>query len=670
MELKDGSQIAGAVDELWEGLQSRRIVRQLWPSAGEQSYLEWRSEFDPEGAHKLREDFEFVRRFAVMPIIAVAGLINSGKSSLVASFLSPEGRDRVLRGQNKSQGTQRFTLWLPCAWKKEDGLCARLDQMLANVFGHAPELLHAERERAHAQQSSIEDLSAPLLAFDEGLDSLRMALLDCPDVQRVQPGEQAGRNRRLEILKAAGEVCAGVILVAPRMQIEIKELRSIAMNMPSATRIYAINFLFRESAEALLADAKDQLEGEICYVAYDHHKPANRGFAPLIDPNFTGKADPDFERRVPFFFEALPDPDKNRPDAVTEERSLLQIGARLSPESLRQRRQSELVRSLRRNVGAALGNLEQKVAERADELEKAHEGLFERLLDLMQDDNGNLRIKLDPEITASITESICRTAPWDMRMMLLFNKKLIKGILAVKAGVGKAWGLLQAVGGRTSFLKQKKKLDSYHLEPERLLDVLVVWSAGFGPLKEKNFWIEDAGAIVERFRSEERTNLTAAQWDAMTTGFWETAPRFKARVVLVLSLLTVLAAALWTALEPFSGSVVFAATVKGNIVALTITELAGLLGLGGGIAALIARLLHTHVERRIGSQQFSNLFAIACDQLGLPRETPPLYAGRFPPPHIAEKRKREAYGTNQRGWLKAQINRQELHQLQLALSRV
>jgi hypothetical protein len=662
------------LDEFCDQLEKLPIVVQTWPVQREQSYMQWRDEHDPEGAQKIREEIEFVRQFAIVPIIAVAGLINSGKSSLIAAFLSPVGRNRVLRGVVNRHGTQRFTLWLPAAWKKDATFLERLDGMIARVFHHAPELLRTEPADAHAQQRAVDSLSVPLLAFDEALDQLGVALFDCPDIQRPQSGEIDGINARLQVLRAAGEICAGVILVASRKEIEVVELQNIASHLPSATRVHAINFLRRETPHEFLCDAPDEIRtrGDACYVSYDFEVDANREFAPAIDPNFSESADPDPERRVPFFFEALCEPERNSPSAVTADRSLIQIGTRLSPEALRQRRQSELTATLKKAREYDLRILKQTVADRGRELNDAHGDLFEALLRLMHDGK-SLRIKIDPEIAASMAESIRRTAPWDIGLALMLKKGLLDAIMAAGTTLQTAWRFFQTFSGKISFTTQKQKMERSQLDPTRVQEELTNWSARHGSVKDKAFWVEDAGAIVERFRVEERTNLTPVEWDAITRAFWQTVPRGRARFAILATLLTTLGAAVWIAVEPFTGTVLFTSIVKGHVVALTVGELFGVLGVGAaGVAGAtgFATLLENNLEAKLGRQQFSNLFAIACDRVGLPREIPPSHASAFPAPRIVEQRKRDAFGVRERGWLRALINDAALDRLHSLLTQI
>ena len=132
------------------------------------------------------------------PIIAITGLLNAGKSSLLASYLSPENRNRVLRGLSNDAGTHRFVLWLPKIWWDEPELLSTLISFLTSLFGHAPEHLSNDPEVAAmqyngrimsealmrdpmnadqgspsqlaTQTNAANPLSVPLIAYDEGLN--------------------------------------------------------------------------------------------------------------------------------------------------------------------------------------------------------------------------------------------------------------------------------------------------------------------------------------------------------------------------------------------------------------------------------------------------------------------------------------------------------------------
>src|SRR5690606_53951 len=88
------------------------------------------------------------------PILALTGQLNAGKSSLLASYLSPHNRQRVLRGSSNHSGTHRFVLWLPNIWRDNPELLSVLISLIAKLFGHAPEELSEDPQMAAAQYNA------------------------------------------------------------------------------------------------------------------------------------------------------------------------------------------------------------------------------------------------------------------------------------------------------------------------------------------------------------------------------------------------------------------------------------------------------------------------------------------------------------------------------------
>jgi len=222
------------------------VLRQSWPDAASLPGLPALERFAPAEAEQLRQGHVFLAGLLQAPIVAVAGLINAGKSSLVAAFLSPEGRARVLRGVARRAGTHRFCLWTPAAWERDDAFRDALTRLLAEIFPEPPEPLDAAPEAAREQQRSRAHLRRPLLAFDPALDAHGLCLLDCPDIQRRDTDDAAGRQSRLEALRAAGRICSGVLMVMPRNQLEIVQVADVLEALPSALRIAAVNFVGNE----------------------------------------------------------------------------------------------------------------------------------------------------------------------------------------------------------------------------------------------------------------------------------------------------------------------------------------------------------------------------------------------------------------------------------------
>ncbi len=178
-----------ALRALLENDAEQAPVTRVFPSAASESFLTALRRVDPSAAAAVLEAGNQLHRAVELvqyPVVAIAGMLNSGKTSLVATFLSPEGRARTLRGVGHAQGTHRFVLWLPEKWKADAELWSLLLARLGEALGSAPELLDTDPAVAHQQYNNRDHnrgaLSVPLVATDPGLDRAGLGLLDCPDI--------------------------------------------------------------------------------------------------------------------------------------------------------------------------------------------------------------------------------------------------------------------------------------------------------------------------------------------------------------------------------------------------------------------------------------------------------------------------------------------------------
>jgi GTPase SAR1 family protein len=164
---------------------------------------------------------------AAMPIIGVMGQLNVGKSSVVASFLSEQGKNLIPRGTMNAKGTHRFVYWIPESWKTGERW-QTLEKMLAQVHGSKMEHMHREDPEAVSMQyqaglKDMEVMRVPLIGFDESLNQLQCAFLDCPDVQtRDQVGDDS--LPRMAIVRAAARICSVFLLIWERKQVTEKLL--------------------------------------------------------------------------------------------------------------------------------------------------------------------------------------------------------------------------------------------------------------------------------------------------------------------------------------------------------------------------------------------------------------------------------------------------------------
>jgi hypothetical protein len=173
--------------------------RAVWQERGS-------DEPSPATIRSLMEQLRLLLSGAACPILAISGMLNAGKSSLVTGLLEPCNRRRVLVGAGNDQGTHRFVLWLPAAWKQQPQQWQLLWDQLVQLFGCQPEWLSSDPQQAHAQyngwllagyqpHASSRAAAAlgptelpvawevPLVALDRELDRWNLGLLDCPDGQ-------------------------------------------------------------------------------------------------------------------------------------------------------------------------------------------------------------------------------------------------------------------------------------------------------------------------------------------------------------------------------------------------------------------------------------------------------------------------------------------------------
>ena len=611
---------------LWDRLRDPAlpVIRQTWPAGASLPGLPALERFAPGEAERLRQGHAFLAGLLQAPIVAVAGLINAGKSSLVAAFLSPPGRARVLRGVARRAGTHRFCLWTPAAWSRDAAFRRALERLLTEVFPEPPERLAAEPEAARAQQQSREHLRRPLLAFDPALDAHGLCLLDCPDIQRREADTAAGHQSRLEALRAAGRVCSGVLMVMPRNQLEIVQVAEVLDALPGAFRVAAVNFAGDEPPESILAETRAALgDADLpVYVAYDFTHRGYAGRTPPWDPNLALADAPAPPAALPCFFEARPDPAENVPERVGEERSLLRLAQKFPPDRLLQERQRELLREFATTTRRGLRRLRVATAGETARTHAAVRALHTELAPLLAAD-GQPRIKLDPALVGDLAESLVRTAPWDVRPFLWASHRTRRMIRSLRKG----WDGVGALAGR---LRRQIGADLERLRPQveggwmdeaTVADRLRLWSAACGAHRPREFWQPLAAELLRQFRDQERTDLTPAEWDEFTAALWRDLPKWKTRAAVAGTLAAALAAVALVAFDGGASLVTLVGFKSFGVGTLTVTakELLGALGFGVIAQGEASRRLQRQLGDRLARQQLANFLALAFDLTGLPR---------------------------------------------------
>ncbi len=646
---------ARAVDACWARLHGLPLIEQTWPRQDTLTAREALQHWAPEIHAGLVTKHELIERFGVIPIVAVVGLLNSGKSSLLASFLSERNRCRVLRGVKQREGSQRFTLWIPDLWKEDAPFHAKLFDLLARVFEADPEPLDEDPEEARRQQNALDRLHRPLVATDPALSGYQLSLLDCPDIQRAEaPGD---RDRHGMVSKCA-EICAAIFVVYTRNQIEIDTLQTILKAMPEAQRVHVINLIKREDAAKVLREARDVLhlnEEEPVYGAYDYLIRDYHSHAPDWDPNRERDSQERLEAGEPCFFKLHSNPAENAPAAIGRERSLTELAKQLTPQAMKTRRMRELLGEFYHDLQSGIDTLERELATRSDSLDEASHRLRDECEGLLTR-HGHVQIKMSPEIVLSMEQSLERTATGYTKWLLLPPWRFFKAAARLGRELSPLPG--HELRRKKAELKARWKRESEGrvafgtVDPEDVQRMLSLWSGATGDYRSPEYWATDAEAILRRFIEEDKTNLTDEEWDTLTGELWKQLPhRVRRRLATSAFLL-------------FGGLLL--AFVDGGIslVSLQAMDLLGGLGVAASLGVNLqgAKEFEHILEEKLGKQQVANFHAIVCDLVGVPRCSRSS-AMDFPSPTVAERPRVPSYGSAERGWTRHRLHPESLKKI-------
>ncbi|MDG4594906.1 MAG: hypothetical protein P9F75_04305 [Candidatus Contendobacter sp.] len=234
--------------KIWSTISSTKIVNRKWPLPESSfSLLEALKSLDdgyeqlealkslddgyeqlPWGFKKLATEIEndyklleLADKINNTPIVMITGMLNAGKSSVTASFLSQDGQQRIPRGIGRDQGTHRFVLWMPEDWQPQvNNICQIIEALFTGSQLLSKEDVEAKKEY-NATDTENNLLSIPLLAFDSQLNDI--AILDCPDAQRKHlgpSGEYDPKTIREEFLLKAVKMCWAILFVTTIDEIE------------------------------------------------------------------------------------------------------------------------------------------------------------------------------------------------------------------------------------------------------------------------------------------------------------------------------------------------------------------------------------------------------------------------------------------------------------------
>ena len=552
---------------------------------------------DPSGSiqqdfHRRQDTLKQAEKLEQVPIVAVCGTVNSGKSTIVAGMLSEAGSSRVLVGELDSEGTHRFVFWLPKSWR-ENGLGDVVAEMIRTVTGTHSEELADDPDKAALQYNSAHNRShefnIPLIAYDPCLDRNDMAFLDCPDIQRSldDDTEEPTAHLRLKRLGSIAPMCSAFVVVASMQQkgteIMGEVFDAITSSASEAPLYFVLNMTKTDDVETYLPEATGVLNKwgvasmiRRCFLSPTIHEETGSS---RIKPVITSM-----------------DPERTRLDTLTTE---------LDPAELQRRHRL----SCTNNLKDLLDDLATQVRKRYKEdlmlIHEAQKRVCAFVSQKLIDANGNPRALEFTEAASQMAESIQRTAPRSIRMAQAPGKWLRKIKWKWRDGTKKELEGYARIH-RSDF--SQFLLGSRFLHPEvteQQLDIL--WQKAFD-------------ATIAHGK---KTKIDPDELDEMTKQMWNELP-FRQKIVLFKNLVIATSAIAFAGvLLPFDGGASIILLAKANLV-LGGAEILGILVGGPMLATLLSRKEASDIvakfEQECARPQIDALYAALMDGLGIPRE--------------------------------------------------
>lgn len=649
-----------ALRALLENDTDQAAIERVYPAHARESFLTALRHTDPAAAAAVLEAGNQLHRAVELvqyPVVAIAGMLNSGKTSLVATFLSPTGRARTLRGVGHAQGTHRFVLWLPEKWKADAELWSLLLARLGEALGSAPELLDNDPAVAHQQYNNREHdrgaLSVPLVATDPGLDRAGLGLLDCPDIVSDESLGLGAPEQRRELLGRGATLCSAFLVVASAEQSRdstLGELLRIASDlMPGVPRLLAINKVrpreqTPQQVYQTFAPLAERFQIESIYAAYDFDIQSSKPYIPRQLHNSVGIKISQQEN-LPVFFSLAKQEAENPPHEIGTDRLLSSLPERLDRGRLFERFRTALETNLRVAVWErGRKTIQDHIASLEQQSQSARRCLMEVALEVfaLLDARGEiaeLRLHQNERIVRQLSESFINTAPWYARWSVRMNASFRR----VVGGAGdfvRRWLPTQTMQQATAEIRGRFRRGEHGgLLTAEMLRARIRYHAEAHPLPhwgEDAPWAEACQAAIHRYDRDDFTTLDPRRLDQACSEMWAKVSVFKKGTAVAAPLLMLLTTFGAVLMIPFDmgTSVIASASISELLAASGLTAITSVWA-GGKNAA--------HVEQQAARQQLADLIAVLCDTFGVARSDslPEIrVAGAtvsLPPPVIAKR---------------------------------
>ncbi len=603
---------------------------------------------------------QILLRSSPCPILAIAGLLNAGKTSLVAGFLSKKGRERLLIGESNSQGTHRFIIWLPQVWRSNPDLWANIREQLETIFENKPEYLSDDPRLAAKQYNAIDSerpiaiaLATPLIATDEALDQWNVGIMDCPDIQtgiapggsRVSAGNAWTANEtvfqmadtRERILGQALRIASAFVVVASANSLQDEYvdrlLESASKAMPGLKKILAVNRVPRRySVQEIAQEVRHGYASHDCwryYMAYHFDGPIARERLPDINEDVFKSTSEPAKETLPIFVRIDHSKAVQPPAAVPRSDFLNYLGSQLEPSQLSRDIIRVTLKNLRRHCDNAIEQIGGYLALEDKRHYRLQRVLAEACLSLSYaardsgtSATGEPPLQVSREIIKQVAVSLERTAPWWAKP----GRKMTGWIESARNAAGGVtqWVALPSwmsdrLKASTDWVRSRwrKGEGGKVISSQAFFESVAIHDHNgdliVDEIDDRATFLPRLNAIMDRFQAESRTRLDENQLDAYTREMWNRMS-WKQRMWTGMAPAGMLFAPLLAVMMlpmDFGGSAVL---VFASMKELLVAGAAGV-----GMAMLNSDHMPKIAEHEAAWQQLSDLYAITCDEFGVPR---------------------------------------------------
>jgi len=644
-----------ALNQLSEHLAKQGVLRRV-DSRGEAEELPMEAALRAASKKQQADDWagqlmraQQLSDLAAMPIVGVMGQLNVGKSSVVASFLGENGKDLIPRGIMNDSGTHRFVYWLPGSWSQGEKWDI-LEKMLAKVHGSKMERMHVDDPEAVRiqYQAGLKDpevMQVPLLAFDESLNQIGCAFLDCPDVQtRDQAGDDS--MPRLTMVRAAARICSVFLVVWERKQVRERLLNEflklLREQCPGVPVHLLLNYLAGEKEptktllDSMVQELLDtyQLGGKKTHSFYGAFNFGDKEALKQEPEVFQTWRKRGWE--FPGFFRVDASLEPYDPQKVENERMLLSLPQHLDSGELQAQQLEDSLEKLPDDHRRYCEDLEAWSMEENEQSKDLRKDLYHFCQQIFTHDSQTGKLGFNQEFQESLQQSFLANAPeglkwpaWFCRPIYMIRPKLRK--------LGERLFRKRVVGEENLFtsvlpdwmqkgLKFTRKPAEEPPHPDQMSLEEIVNKARACPcfneaiVDGKGQLLEEAWkTIINDFQNWLlQDKVDPEEIDAITRQFWECADESEKQKA---------GRKIW--FEFFlsmAGYVTLSlSALDGGATALMLTSISemlpGLALLGGGLLGAGGAVLVDFFNEK-SNHQFQKFFSLACARFGLPPQIP------------------------------------------------